>query len=132
MGYRRVVFEGPSDGCIQEFGVSRFFFWPSFSRSAVFSITPRFGTWRSIWRRNPLEQSGIAFATPSTVTGQEEEKQALALTFADVLKRERPNVRCTTLAETLGAVNHAGLAEDYRRMYADYRHSGLFERDVLR
>ncbi len=78
-----------------------------------------------------LEKHGIAFITPSTVTGQEEEKQAVALTFAEVLKRERPQVRVVTLAETLGVVNRAGLAETYREMYADYRDTGLFKRDTL-
>lgn len=78
-----------------------------------------------------LEKHGIALITPSTVTGQEEEKQAVALTFAEVLKRERPQVRVVTLAETLGAVNRAGLAEAYREMYSDYRDTGLFKRDTL-
>ena len=32
-----------------------------------------------------LESGGIAFITPSTVTGQEQEKQAVALAYADVL-----------------------------------------------
>jgi hypothetical protein len=78
-----------------------------------------------------LETYGIAFITPSTVTGQEEEKQAAALAFAEVLKRERPGIKVVTLAETLGAINRAGLAEDYRTMYADYRDTGLFKRDML-
>lgn len=78
-----------------------------------------------------LEAHGIAFITPSTVTGQEEEKQAVALTFAAVLKRDRPNVRVVTLAETLGTVNRAGLSDEYRSMYADYRDTGLFKRDTL-
>ncbi len=92
----------------------------------------------TIWHRaidlpaGALEQSGIAVITPSTVTGQEEEKQAVALTFGETLQRERPGVRCVTLAETLGMVNRAGLAEAYRRMYEDYRDTGLFERDTLR
>jgi hypothetical protein len=79
-----------------------------------------------------LEASGIAFLTPSTVTGQEQEKQAVALTFADVMKRERQKLRVVTLAETLGAVNKAGLADDYKRMYDDYRDTGLLSREVLR
>jgi hypothetical protein len=79
-----------------------------------------------------LEASGIAFITPSTVTGQEQEKQAVALTFADVLKRERPKLRVSTLAETLSAVNKAGLADAYKRMYDDSRDTGLFAGDVLR
>lgn len=83
-------------------------------------------------RKGDLEASGIAFITPSTVTGQEQEKQAVALTFADVLKRERPSVKVATLAETLGAVNRAGLADAYKRMYDDYRDTGLFSGDILR
>jgi hypothetical protein len=65
-------------------------------------------------RPGDLEASGIAFITPSTVTGQEQEKQAVALTFADVLKRERPKLRVATLAETLSAVNRAGLGDAAR------------------
>jgi hypothetical protein len=83
-------------------------------------------------RKGDLEASGIAFITPSTVTGQEQEKEAVALTFTDVLKRERPALKVSTLAETLGAVNKAGMAESYKRMYEDYRDTGLFSADTLR
>jgi len=83
-------------------------------------------------RKGDLEAFGLAFITPSTVTGQEQEKEAVALTFSDVLKVERPALKVTTLAETLGAVNRAGLADGYRRMYVDYRDSGLFSADALK
>ena len=83
-------------------------------------------------RPGDLEAAGIAFITPATVTGQEQEKQAVALTFAEVLKRERPRVQVTTLAETLSAVNKAGLADAYKRMYDESRDTGLFASDVLR
>jgi hypothetical protein len=83
-------------------------------------------------RAGDLQASGIAFLTPSTVTGQEQEKQAVAFVFADVIKREREGLRVVTLAETLGAVNRAGLADDYKRMYDDYRDTGLLSREVLR
>jgi len=83
-------------------------------------------------RPGDLEASGIAFITQSTVTGQEQEKQAIALTFADVLKRERPRLRVMTLAETLGAVNRAGLSDAYKRMYDDYRDTGLFSGEALK
>jgi hypothetical protein len=79
-----------------------------------------------------LEAAGVAFITPSTVTGKEQETQAVALVFAEVLKRERPRLRVVTLAETLGAVNRAGLADAYKDMYDDYRDTGLFSGDVLR
>jgi hypothetical protein len=78
-----------------------------------------------------LERSGLAFITPSTVTGQEEEKQAVAFVFAEVLKERRPQITVLTLAETLSAVNAAGLADAYRAMYADYRDTGIFKRDIL-
>lgn len=82
-------------------------------------------------RKGDLEAAGIAFITPSTVTGQEQEKEAVALTFSDVLKQERPALKVSTLAETLGAVNRAGLADGYRHMYEHYRDTGLFPSDVL-
>jgi len=94
--------------------------WPSMQQQLV-SLRP-----------GDLEASGLAFITPSTVTGQEQEKQAVALTFAQVIKDERPGLRVVTLAETLGAVNTAGLTDDYKRMYDDYRDTGLLTRDVLR
>lgn len=83
-------------------------------------------------RPGDLEASGLAFITPSTVTGQEQEKQAVALTFAQVIKSERPALKVVTLAETLGAINKAGLTDDYKRMYDDYRDTGLLTREVLR
>ena len=79
-----------------------------------------------------LERDGLAFITPSTVTGQEEEKQAVALTFSEVLKSERPEIRIVTLAEVLSKVNTAGLASQYKAMYEDYRDSGLFKRELLK
>lgn len=82
-------------------------------------------------RPGDLEAHGIAFVTPSTVTGQEHEKQAVALVFADVLARERPKVRIATLAETINAVNRAGLSDAYRRMFEDYRDTGLLRSEAL-
>ena len=83
-------------------------------------------------RPGDLDASGIAFLTPSTVTGQEQEKQAVAFTFADVIRHERQGLRVVTLAETLGAINKAGLADAYKRMYDDYRDTGLLSGDVLK
>jgi hypothetical protein len=74
-----------------------------------------------------LTQFGIAFITPSTVTGQEEEKQAVALTFTEVLQARRPDIPVRTLPQTLSAINRAGLAEQYTRMFDDYRNTSLFK-----
>lgn len=78
-----------------------------------------------------LESGGIVFITPSTATGREEEKQAIALVFADVMKRLRPGVHVVPLPDALSAVNRANLAEVYKGMYDDYRDTGLFKRSTL-
>lgn len=78
-----------------------------------------------------LTTGGIAFITPGTVTGQEEDKQNLALAFTDALKRARPDLHIVTLSETLGIINRDGLAEEYKRMYEDSQLTGIFNRDTL-
>jgi len=78
-----------------------------------------------------LKSSGIAFITPTSITGQEEDKQALALAFTEELKRSRPELRVVPLPATLGAINRVGLAGEYRQMYEDYRLTGIFSRDTL-
>jgi hypothetical protein len=80
---------------------------------------------------NDLETHGLAFITPSTVTTQEEDKQALAFTFAEALMKERPAIKCVTLSETLGAINRNGLAEAYKLMFEEYRYTGILRLDVL-
>lgn len=95
-------------------------------------INPSLQEHRISLRTGDLDASGIAFLTPSTVTGQEQEKQAVAFTFADVIKRDRKGMRVVTLAETLSAINKAGLADAYKRMYDDYRDTGLLSGDVLK
>ena len=79
-----------------------------------------------------LRDGGLAFLTPSTVTGQEEDKQALAYVFAATLKSERPEIRVVPLSETISAVNRAGLANTYRNLYHDYRDTAVFDGAVLR
>jgi hypothetical protein len=81
---------------------------------------------------NELAQGGLAFLTPSTVTGQEEDKQSLAYVFGDTLRAKRPEIRFDALPQTIGAVNRAGLADAYRRMYRDYRDTGVFDAAMLR
>ena len=93
----------------------------STTRHSVFALSP-----------GDLEKYGVAFITPATVTGQEEEKQTIALDFTDVLKEDRPQVRCVTLPETLSALNKAGFADQYRNMFNDYQQAGIFNREILR
>lgn len=79
-----------------------------------------------------LREGGIAFLTPSTVTGQEEDKQALAYVFAATLKSKRPEIRLVPLSETIGAINRAGLADGYRSMYHDYRDTAVFDGRIMK
>jgi hypothetical protein len=82
--------------------------------------------------KNDLETYGLAFITPSTVTGQEEDKQTLAFAFANVMQESRPDIRLLTLAETISAINVANMSEDYKLMYVDYRDTGVFKHDLLK
>ncbi|MGD8588143.1 MAG: hypothetical protein PVG22_04855 [Chromatiales bacterium] len=79
-----------------------------------------------------LETHGLAFITPSTVTGREQDIQALAFIFAEVLRKQRPNIRVVSLPNTLSAINKADLAEEYKTMYVDYSDTGIFKKDALR
>ena len=78
-----------------------------------------------------LRAGGLAFLTPSTVTGQEEDKQTLAYVFSTTLQSERPDIKFVPLSRTISAVNRAGLADTYRRMYVDYRDTGLFDAGMM-
>lgn len=82
-------------------------------------------------RSGDLKSGGLAFLTPSTVTGQEEDRQTLALLFTEALAKERPDLRLVPLPEVLSAVNRAHLIDDYQHMYADYRLTGVFNRQIL-
>ncbi len=81
--------------------------------------------------KNSLKLYGLAFITPTTITGREEDKQYLALTFSQQLKTERPDIPILDLPETLGVINQNGFAELYHNMYDQYQNTGLFKRDTL-
>lgn len=78
-----------------------------------------------------IERDGLAFLTPSTVTGQEEDRQALALSFFEAFRKLRPEARLMPLAELLTGVNRAGLSADYKHMMEDYRLTGLLDREIV-
>lgn len=78
-----------------------------------------------------LESYGIAFVSPATVTGREEDKQAVAFIVAKVLQSERPKIKVVPLPDTLGAINQAGLAAPYKQMLENYQSTGLFDRSTL-
>jgi hypothetical protein len=78
-----------------------------------------------------LEQYGVGFLTPSASTMREADKQALALAFAEVLKRDRPEIRVVPMPALLSAINAADLDQPYRRMYRDYLQTGILDGSVL-
>ncbi len=82
-------------------------------------------------RSEDFRAGGLALITPSSATGQEEDKQALALSFTEVLQKIRPDLRIVPLPQTLSAVNRNGLATQYRQMFEDYRLAGIFDREAL-
>ena len=82
--------------------------------------------------KGDLETHGLAFITPSTVTGQEEDKQTLAFIFAEVMNEERPDIEVVSLPQTLSAINKAGFADNYKAMYVDYGDTGIFRQDILK
>ena len=112
--------------------------------SSVAAVAVCFGcatipqTYRSLHHRSytlmplDLERNGVAFITPSTVTGQEEEKQAVASLFTEVLATKRPDIPLLSLPQTLSSVNRAGIELNYANMFEDYRNTGLFKLDSLR
>ena len=115
-----------------------FLLWSTVAIAAAFLGCSLPQTYSSIQHRSltlhpmDLERHGMAFITPSTVTGQEEERQAVALTFSEILQKKRPDIPVMTLPQTLSAINQSGVEDSYRRMFEDYRDTGLFKQDSLR
>jgi len=79
-----------------------------------------------------IQQGGLAFITPSTVTGQEQDTQALALAFASILIAERPNTSVVKLSETLSAINKNKLNASYNLMYSNYNATGILDSEILK
>ena len=75
---------------------------------------------------------GIAFITPSSITGREQDRQSLALTFAEVLHKKQPDIRVVSLPETLSAVNQCGCLAEYKAMFDDYELTGIFQHTMLK
>jgi hypothetical protein len=79
-----------------------------------------------------LERHGVAFITPSSITGQEQDRQGVAFLFARVLREERPAIPVTTLAETLSEINRAGIESEYKDMFQFYDETGMLPAETLR
>ena len=78
-----------------------------------------------------LRDGGLAILTPSSVTGQEEDRQTLAFLFTEALQAARPDLRLVPLPSVLSSVNTAGLVDAYQHLFQDYRLTGVFDRVEL-
>ena len=81
--------------------------------------------------KGELARGGLAILTPSAATGQEEDRQTLALLFTEALARARPDIAIVPLPDVLSAVNRHDLVARYQQLYYDYRLTGVFQQDVL-
>ncbi len=82
--------------------------------------------------KDDLAKYGVAFITPSTVTGQEQDIQALALSFSSLMQELRPEINIMPLSDTLSLINRNGMIEDYKKMYRNYSDTGIFDQDIIR
>jgi len=78
-----------------------------------------------------LHREGLGFLTPVSATGQEADRVALAIAFADAVDASCDELHVVRLAEVLSSVNRSGLAADYKQMIDDYEATGILERDAL-
>jgi hypothetical protein len=79
-----------------------------------------------------FHDEGLGFLTPVSATGQEADRVALAIAFADAVDESCDDLKVVRLAEVLSAVNRSGLAAEYKRMIDDYNATGILERETLR
>lgn len=82
--------------------------------------------------KGELQKHGITFITPTTITGMEEDKQYLALTFSHELKKLRPELNISDLSYTLGIINKSNFTDDYVSMYKGYAITGIFNHEPLK
>ena len=83
-------------------------------------------------KKGELQKHGITFITPTTITGMEEDKQYLALTFSHELKKLRPELNISDLSYTLGIINKSNFTDDYASMYKGYAITGIFNHEPLK
>ena len=81
--------------------------------------------------RVALHDAKLAVLRPTASSGHEEDRQTLALIFTDTLGKLRPDLSTMPLATTLSAINAAGLAGSYDRIYVAYKNTGLFDGQAL-
>lgn len=82
--------------------------------------------------KGEIKTDGLTFITPTTITGMEEDKQYLALTFSHALVKLRPELKVADLSYTLGQINNSNLTDEYAKMYDGYSITGIFNRETLK
>lgn len=82
--------------------------------------------------KDDIKLKGLTFITPTTITGMEEDKQYLALTFSHALKKLRPELKIADLSFALGIINKSNYSEQYAAMYKGYRSTGIFNKSTLK
>ena len=81
--------------------------------------------------KDGIKKHGLTFITPTTITGMEEDKQYLALTFSHALKKLRPELKIADLSKALGAINTSNLTKSYAEMYQGYSVTGILNKKTL-
>jgi hypothetical protein len=82
--------------------------------------------------RPNLQAGGLAILTPTADSAHEADRETVAAAFTKTLTELRPELAPVPLTRTLSAINAAGLADAYGRMYANYKETGLFDAALLR
>jgi len=49
-----------------------------------------------------------------------------------MMKVLRPEIAIMPLSNTLSLINKNGMIEDYKKMYANYRDTGIFDQDIIK
>ncbi len=79
-----------------------------------------------------LSANGVALISPTTITGHEEDTQALALTFATTFADNNPQIPLVKLSQTLSLLNEQNLSDNYKHMYDIYRDTGILQKATLK
>jgi hypothetical protein len=83
-------------------------------------------------KRPSFRAGGLAILTPTADSAHEADRETVAATFTKTLTELRPELAPIPLTRTLSAINAAGLADAYGRMYANYKETGLLDVTLLR
>jgi hypothetical protein len=78
-----------------------------------------------------LRDEKMVVLMPVATDEHDQDRQPLALLFAESLHKLRPDLATASLDSTLSAISTAGLASSYGQLYANYRNTGVFDGHTL-